>query len=223
MGSRRARAEAAMGALTHATRGDWTVGIEACQRALELAPDPFETAFVLACLGKAYSEGGEVNRAVSTLEQAVRLADQVRSRQWCAYFRAWLGEAYLRDNQLDQAQDVLGQTLSVCTDLKFAVGIGWCHHLLGRVAQARGDPTDAQSHLDQAVQILQFIGAKFELARVYLARAELSYAQDDSRRVSACLREAYRLFEDLRISRYVERTQQLAGELGAAPLDATAP
>ena len=72
IGSRRARAEAAMGGLAHATRGDWTVGIEACQRALEAAPDPFETAFVLACLGKAYSEAGDVNRAVPTLEQAIQ-------------------------------------------------------------------------------------------------------------------------------------------------------
>jgi tetratricopeptide (TPR) repeat protein len=212
IGSRRARAESAMGGLAYATRGDWAEGIEACERALKLSPDLFETAFVMACLGKAYLEAGEVGRALRTLERAIQLADQVRSRQWCAYFRTWLGEAYLRDNQLDQAQEVLGQTLAVCTDLEFASGVGWCHHLLGRLAQARGKLAEAQRHLDEAVQVFRLLGAKFELARTCLAQAELSNAQSDSERVRNYLREARRLFDVLRTPKYVERTQQLAQE-----------
>lgn len=218
-GSRRARAEAAMGGLAYATRGDWTVGIEACQRALELAPDPFETAFVLGCLGKAHSEAGDPDRAVPTLEQAVQLADQVRSRQWCAYFRTWLGEAYLLSNQLDKAQELLGKTLEVCTEIKYALGIGWCHHILGRVAQARGELATAQRHLDDAVQAFRLIGAKFELARTYLARAELSNAQGDPERVRRVLGEAHRLFEALRTPKYVERTRRLARAFGQAIAD----
>jgi class 3 adenylate cyclase/tetratricopeptide (TPR) repeat protein len=212
IGSRRARAESAMGGLAYATRGDWAEGIEACERALKLSPDFFETAFVMACLGKAYSEAGDMSHAVATLEQATQLADEVRSRQWCAYFRAWLGEAYLRNNQLDKAQEVLKQTLAVCADLKYAVGIGWCHHLLGRVAQMRGELADARRHLDEAVQVFQLMGAKFELARTYLSRAELSNAQSDSERVTSDLSEAHRQFDALRTPKYVERTQQLAHE-----------
>jgi tetratricopeptide (TPR) repeat protein len=214
IGSRRAQAESAIGGLVYATRGDWAEGIEACERALKLSPDLFETAFVMACLGKAYSEAGDADRALRTLEQATQLADQVRSRQWCAYFRTWLGEAYLRDNQLDQAQKVLDQTLVVCTDLTYAVGIGWCHHLLGCVAQIRGELDKARRHLDEAVQVFQVIGVRFELARTYLARSELSHAQSDSERVRSDLREARRLFDVLRTPKYVERTQQLAREFG---------
>ncbi|MDX1486918.1 MAG: adenylate/guanylate cyclase domain-containing protein [Acidiferrobacterales bacterium] len=214
MGSRRARAESAIGGLAYATRGDWTVGIEVCQRALDIAPDPFETAFVLACLGKSYSEAGDMDRAVPTLEQAVQLADQVRSRQWCAYFRAWLGEAYLLAKQLDKAKELLGQTLETCTDLKYAVGIGWCHHLLGRVAQARGDLTEAGRHLDEAVQIFQLVGAKFELARTYLAQAEMSNTRKDPERVRRSLGEARSLFRALRTPKYVESTQRLARSFG---------
>ena len=136
-------------------------------------------------------------------------------RQWCAYFRAWLGEAYLRNNQLDKAQEVLDQTLAVCTDLKYAVGIGWCHHLLGRVAQMRGELADARRHLDEAVHVFKLMGAKFELARTYLSRAELSHSQKDSERVRSDLREAQRQFDALRTPKYVERAQQLTREFGA--------
>ena len=219
IGSRRAHAESAMRGLAHATRGDWKAGIEACQRALEAAPDPFETAFVLACLGKAYSEAGDVDHAVPTLEQAVELADRVRSRQWRAYFRTWLGEAYVLNNQLDKAKELLGQTVQTCTEMKYALGIGWCHHLLGRVAQTRGDLAEAQSHLDKAAQVFRSLGAKFELARAHLARAELSHAQGDPKRVNACLREACRLFQALHVPRYLERTRQCAHELGATMPD----
>jgi hypothetical protein len=65
------------------------------------------------------------------------------------------------------------------------------------------------------VQIFQSIGAKFELARAHLARAQLSHSQADSKGVSAHLREAWCLFRDLRVPRYVERTEQLALRLDA--------
>jgi len=216
MGSRRARAESAMGGLTYATRGDCVMGVELLQRTLEVAPDPFETAFVLACLGKAYSEAGDLDRAVPTLEQAVQLADQVRSRQWCAWFRTWLGEAYLRNNQLDKAHELLSLALEICTDVKYAVGIGWCHHILGRVSHARGDLAEARRRLDEALQVFHSVGAKFELGRTYLARAELSSAEGDSEHASAYLDDAYQLFRDLHVPRFVERTQQLACAFGAA-------
>lgn len=209
-GSRRARAESAIGGLAYATRGDWKVGIEVCQRALDIAPDPFETAFVLACLGKSYSEAGDMDRAVSTLEQAVQLADQVRSRQWCAYFRTWLGEACLLAKQLDKAEELLSQTLKSCTDLKYAVGIGWCHHLLGRVVQARGDLTEAGRHLDAAVQIFQLVGAKFELARTYFALAELNYAAGNRERAERNITVAVQKFEALQTPKYVTKALELA-------------
>lgn len=223
IGSRRAQAEAVMGGLIHATRGDCTVGVEACERGLELAPDPFETAFVMACLGRAYSEAGDLDRAVSTLERAIQLADQVRSRQWCAYFRAWLGEAYLQGNHVNKAQELVSKTLEVCTEINYALGIGWCHHLLGRVAQVRCDLDAAQTHLEEAIHVFRSLGAKFELARTCLARAELSHRQGDSERAGTYLSEAYTLFRDLHVPRYVARTQQLARELGAAILEPSAP
>ena len=221
IGSRRARAESAMGGLVLATRGDWAAGIDACEGALALSPDLFETAFVMACLGKACSEAGDMARAVDTLQQAIQLADQVRSRQWCAYFRTWLGEAYLRNGRLDEAHDLLTRTLAVCMALNFGMGIGWCHHLLGRVLQARGELSSTQLHLDNAVRTFRTIGAKFELGRTYLARAELSSAQGDDEGAGSYLTEAHHLFDILQLPKYVEQTEQLSHTLGVGPTSGT--
>ncbi|MBI2466702.1 MAG: AAA family ATPase [Candidatus Rokubacteria bacterium] len=212
-GDRRARAEAAMVGLSYATRGDWEAGIGACKRALELAPDPFETSFTLACLGKAYSEAGDVGRAVPTLEQAVQLADRVRSLQWRQWFRTWLGEAYRLEGQLDRAREVVRQTLEVCADVKFLLGLGFSHQVLGRIAQAEGDLNEAERHLQEALRTLSAIGSRFELGRTHLDLASLAHAQGDREAAVSHLNEAHALFRALRVPKYVERTEQLAKEL----------
>jgi tetratricopeptide (TPR) repeat protein len=145
MGSRRARANAAMMAgLSHATRGDWVAGVPALERARELSPDAFETAFILACLGKAHAEAGDTARAIPLLEDAVQLGDQVRSWQYRQWFRALLGEAYFLGGQLDRARELAGRALDGSTTVSFSLGIGWSHQVIGRVAQAEADLEEAE-------------------------------------------------------------------------------
>ncbi len=214
-GSRRARAEAAMGGLSHAVRGDWSRGIEVCRRALELAPDPFETAFVLACLGKAYAEAGDVERAVPTLEEAVQLADRVRSLQWRQYFRTWLADAHRLAGRLGDAREAARRTLEGCTQLTFLIGVGASHQVLGRAAQAEGMLPEAEHHLTEALRTLAAIEARFELGRTHLDLAALAHARADRDGAASHLGAAHGLFRRLRVPRFVERTEQLARELGA--------
>ncbi len=216
-GSRRARANAAtMAGLSHATRGDWEAGIKACERAL--SPDPFETAFVLAVLGKAYAEAGDFGRAVPTLEQGVQLGDQVRSRQYSAWFRTMLGEAYFLGGQMDKAREVASQALDVSADVSFLLGIGWSHQVIGRVAQAEGSVPEAETHLTEALQSFVSIRARFEIGRIHLFLASLSHAQGNREAVASHLNEAHALFRALHVPKYVERSEQLARELGASLL-----
>ena len=216
-GSRRARANAAtMAGLSHATRGDWEAGTKACERALELSPDPFETAFVLAVLGKAYAEAGDFGRAIPTLEQGVRLGDQVRSRQYTAWFRTMLGEAYVLGGQLDKAREVASQALDLAADVSFLLGIGWSHQVIGRVAQAEGSALEAEGHLAEALQSFVSIRARFEIGRIHLFLASLSHAQGNCEAVASHLKEAHALFRALRVPKYVERSEQLAREFGAS-------
>jgi class 3 adenylate cyclase/tetratricopeptide (TPR) repeat protein len=222
-GNRRAQANGIMMAgLSYATRGEWAAGVETLQRALEMSPDPFETAFILACLGKAYSEEGELGRAVPVLEQAVELADQVRSRQWRAWFRTWLGEAYLLARQMDRAQELLSQTLEICTDVKFVLGIGLCHQVLGRIAHARNGLSEAGRHLDTARETFANVQSRFELGRTHLELASLAYTRGNHGAATANLREARSLFKTLEIPKYVERTEQVARRIGVSIADVSA-
>jgi tetratricopeptide (TPR) repeat protein len=214
-GIRRAQANAAMLAgLGNAMRGEAAAGIELCERALELSPDDFETAFILACLGRACAEAGDVARAVSVLEQAVGLADRVRSLQFCAWFRTMLGEAYLLNDAIDKADSVVREALEVSLDLQFSIGVGLSRHLLGRIAHVRGAPAEAGVQLSEAAQTFATLGARFEQGRAELDLAALARLRGDGDAAAGHLREAHRLFELLQIRKYVERARELSEEFG---------
>jgi tetratricopeptide (TPR) repeat protein len=173
-------------------------------------------------LGKAFSEEGELGRAVPVLEQAVELADQVRSRQWRAWFRTWLGEAYLLAKKMDKAQEVVSQTLEICTDVEFVLGIGLCHQVLGRIAQARNALGEAGRHLTTAREIFASVQSRFELGRTDLELASLAHSRGNHEAAAANLREAHSLFETLEVPKYAERTEQLAVGFGVAITDVSA-
>ncbi len=185
-------------------------GIAACERALELAPDPFETAAVLACLGKAHAEAGDLARAVPILEQAVHLADQVRSLQWREWFRTLQGEAYFLDGQIDKARKVAAHALGVCTDIGYSWGIGWSHQVLGRIAEAQGTPAESQEHLRNALQSFVSVNARFEMGRTHLFLASLDYCQGNREVAAFQLNEARSLFEVLRVPKYKKRAEELS-------------
>ncbi|MEW6688629.1 MAG: tetratricopeptide repeat protein, partial [Pseudomonadota bacterium] len=212
-GDRRARAESAIAGLSYATRGDWAKGGEVCRQCLELAPDPFEAAFVLVCLGKACSEAGDVDRAVPMLEQGVHLADQVRSRQWREWFRALLAEAYFLGGQTDKAREAARQALEVSTALGYSWGIGWTHQVLGRVAGAQGALEEGQRRLADALKSFASVRARFESGRTHLFAARLAHAQANRAAAMSHLEEARSLFRALRVPKYAQQADEFAREL----------
>lgn len=213
-GNRRAQANAAMlTGLGLAMKGQGEAAIDLCQRALAISPDRFETAFILACLGRACFEAGDIVRAVDVLEQAVEIADQVRSMQFRAWFRTMLGEAYLMNGKIDKASHVVSGACDASTEIRFPIGIGLSKQLQGRIARARGDPVQARRNFDEAVTILTSIGARFELARTHLELAEIAEASSEREVAAAQLRAARAYFVDLQVPKYVERANRLSERL----------
>jgi class 3 adenylate cyclase/tetratricopeptide (TPR) repeat protein len=177
-GIRRAQANAAMlGGLSLAMSGEGDRAVQLCDRALQISPDDFETAFILACLGRAYQEAGDFARAVASLEKAVALADRVRSVQFRAWFRTMLGEAYLMDGKIDQAERVVQDALEASAKIEFTLGIGLARYLLARIARAQGKLSVAKCALQEAVERLGAVGALFDLRRSEVELAAVSQGQ----------------------------------------------
>ena len=213
--SRRAKANAVMMiGLNLATRGDWAEAVKTEQRALELSPDDFETAWILACLGKARIEGEDAGQAIPVLERAVELADRLRSLQFRCWFRTILGNAYALNVDFDKAHGIACKALEVSTDIHFALGIGWSWQVLGRIARAKNDMAEAARNFSEALSTFSAIGARFELARTHLELAALAQSQGNTEMLRSQLLLAYQLFLELKAPKYVERAKLLGAQTG---------
>jgi transcriptional regulator with AAA-type ATPase domain/tetratricopeptide (TPR) repeat protein len=204
----------------HALRGEWEAGIEACRRGLERSPDPVNTAVVRGHLGYAYLEKGDVAEAIALLEESVEQLRGFGFRRLLGRFLTFLGEAYLQGGQLTRARELVSQGVEITRDARYWYGLGWAQLALGRVAQAGGDLSEAEAHVTAALETLRSIQARFLMGWAYLTLAELSRTRDRDA-AAAHLREAHQLFRALGVPRYLERTRELAGELGLS-LEASA-
>jgi tetratricopeptide (TPR) repeat protein len=87
---------------------------------------------------------------------------------------------------------------------------------LGRIALARGSLSEAETYLNEALQIFHSLQARYDLGRTHLDLAAVAHAQGKKAEAATDLRHAHRLFSASRVPRYVERTEQLAKAFGVA-------
>jgi tetratricopeptide (TPR) repeat protein len=198
----------------HGAIGDWETGITACQRGIELSPDPLNTAFALGFLGYVYVEEGDAVSAIAVLEPAVQRMQQFHVRQMEGWFTTYLGEAYFLQGANDKAHDLVSHGLALAQDARFLQGVGWAQRTLGRIALARQSFPEADGHLHDALRTFTAMQARLEVARTHLDLAALAHAIGSQGTTAAHLHQAYELFTTLRVPRYVERTTHLATTMG---------
>jgi class 3 adenylate cyclase/tetratricopeptide (TPR) repeat protein len=222
IGDRRVRTRAAVVcAFTHIFRGDSEQAIDASERARKYSPDSFETAVVTGTLGAAHLERGDAPQAIELLEKAVAEATQFRSRQVQADWKYYLAEAYRLNGRFEEARAAAREALQISSDAAYPLGVGAAHAILGRIAQMTGSLAEAQTCLDQALETATTIRARYWIARTYLDLASLAGVRKDRAAATRSLQAARALFTAMRVPRYVERTGQLARELGISLEDPT--
>lgn len=189
----------------HASLGDWELGIEECQGGLERAQDPLNTAAALGFLGYALLEKGDLPKAVEALEHSTEQMRQAGMQQLLGWFSAFLAEACLRSGRADEARDYAYEALAVTEGVRFRYGSGMAQRALGHIASADGNPEEAETWLQEALESFRAIQARFEVGRTLL---ELVRA--GSGKAAAQLDEARRIFTELRLPRYLARVERLA-------------
>jgi tetratricopeptide (TPR) repeat protein len=197
-----------------ATCGEGEAAIQACQRSLDRAPDPLSTALALGWLGYAYLEQGEAAEAISLLKQAVPRMQQFQRRRLESLYTTFLCEAYLARDDLDTARELILQSLSIAQEADYRAGVAWAQRTLGRISQATASPAAAEHHFREALGTFDAMQARFEIGRTHLDLAELTHLQGNPEAATLHLTEAYKLFEELQVPKYTERTRQRVRDLG---------
>ncbi|MGH7320894.1 MAG: sigma 54-interacting transcriptional regulator [Candidatus Rokuibacteriota bacterium] len=198
----------------HTTVGDWDAGIAACRRAIELSPDPLNSALALGWLGYAYLEKGDAAEARPPLTQALGLLGQFHFPQPQGWFTAYLADAYRLGRQHGTARELAGQAATLTRDARSVYGSGLARRVQGRIALDLGDLSEAEARLNEALDLFGSVPARHDVARTHLDLAALSRAQGRPEAVARHLDEAHAAFCALGVPRQVERAAQLALAFG---------
>ena len=127
------------------------------------------------------------------LASAVQAAQQYRGQQVQSWFKAYLGEAYRMNNQLEQAQNLAMQGGELARRINHPWGIGLAQRTLGRIAHTRGDLAEAERHLQDARATFDAMEARYDLARTHLDLASLTHDQGNQDTATTHLSTAARL------------------------------
>jgi DNA-binding NtrC family response regulator/tetratricopeptide (TPR) repeat protein len=200
----------------HSLRRDWAEALEACQRAVELAPDPIATALAVGWLGGVHLERADAAPAIPLLERGAAQMRQFKFLQWQGLLSAWLAEALLLVGQRERARREAAGARRALRASGFRLGLGAAQRALGRIACAGGEREEAEARFREALETFTDIGARYELARTLLLCAEAALEDPGERgEGAACAQEACRLFAALGVPAYQKRSDEVARALAA--------
>src|SRR5262249_10347553 len=140
----------------HSTRGDVDAGIEACERSLAGSRDAFNTAAALGWSGFAYMDKDPA-KAIPRLERSIDLFIATGYEPILGWFKAWLGDALLRDGDRGRARVEATQAVEIGRRFDNAYSVGLAKRVLGCIALGEDDLLPAQALLEQALDTFEGI------------------------------------------------------------------
>jgi DNA-binding SARP family transcriptional activator len=203
---------------TYALTGEGAAAVAACSRVVQIAPDPVLRTRATLTLAMCHWENGDAAEAIRLIEEGLpqlhRLSGGYRHRQIDGLMLAGLSECYVLTGDLERAAERAQEALGLGASGGWPVATAYAERAMGRVARARGDLDAAEKHLTRALDLFASVDTRFQVARTHLLLAELLGARTDRAAAASHLLEAHHAFVRLRVPRYVERTEDVARELG---------
>jgi class 3 adenylate cyclase/tetratricopeptide (TPR) repeat protein len=182
--------------LTYSYQGDPQRGARCCSEALALGPLPYDAATAKGARGYAQIRAGEIDAGIADLREAVAWlhSSNLRYPHW--RFSLLLSEGYLCAGDRSAARSLAHGVLEQSRRMGYLHFEGIACWLMGECL-APEDPASAESYVVVAMEILERIGARNDLARAIMTRAALRQAAGDLATARELLEQADRIFHDL--------------------------
>jgi class 3 adenylate cyclase/tetratricopeptide (TPR) repeat protein len=181
---------------THIQLGDAETGIECCRKALALTPSPYDAAMARAAMGYGLVKLGKIDEGIALLEEAVEWFGQSRLAFTRAWYAIWLADSHLRNGDPVSARRLAEEVRAKSREAGYRYFEGLAERLLG-TALLTADRVAAAQHLDAAFAILDEAGVRNDVAKIFVAQAELCRADEDVAAARAHLQHALAVFEEL--------------------------
>jgi hypothetical protein len=148
---------------------------------------------IRAVRGYGLIKAGETATGTAELAEAVAWFDRSHLRYTRSLFSLWLGEGYMRCGERQRARVVLDEALATSRELGYRYLEGMARRLLGEILMPE-DLNAAIALLETAVQILEDMGARNEVAKALVTQSHLRRAVGDCTGARSLLEHALTLF-----------------------------
>jgi tetratricopeptide (TPR) repeat protein len=151
--------------LVHLRKGDFQRAITVLTKSLSVCQTgdiQLLVPWVTASLGYAYALAGHVVAALPLLEQAVEQSAAMHLMSHHARWMAYLAEAYLLADRLEDAHQLAGRALALSRDLKQRGHEAYAVRLLGEIATRQAPPEveQAEPHYQEALALAEALGMR---------------------------------------------------------------
>jgi tetratricopeptide (TPR) repeat protein len=222
--------------LAHVADGDFPSAVECGRNGVRVSADPFYSHVARVFLGLFYTNNGEFQEAKDILNKVVAFCDKYgdKNNKICLADLC-LGPCLINSGQMGRGLKILEEGRRIC--LESGAGTLFFENMLGKVYLqiavgaspialstmaknigflAKNVPfasKKAETHLQKAIEISKEIGAKGTVGSAYLDMGVLHKAKGRKDKARACLNEAARIFEELKVKGHLRQTQEILSSL----------
>jgi len=180
----------------HIQQGDVERGLECCNEALALAPIPRDAAWATVVRGYGKIKAGEVDDGIAELSEALAWFESANMRWTHVIGTVWLAEGHLRRGDRASARPLIDYVLTTSRTTGSLHFEGRACRLLAECLAAEA-PASAEECVETAIRIFEHVGARNDLAKAMVTRAELRRGAGDVETARQLLDEARAIFQTL--------------------------
>jgi class 3 adenylate cyclase/tetratricopeptide (TPR) repeat protein len=177
-------------------QGDLKCAFECCSEVLSLSPIPYDIAMARAVRGYAEIKAGRVDAGLAELREAAEWFESAHLRHSHLRLDLWLAEAHLVRGDRASAQPLIEEVLRASRETGYLYFEGLACWLMGECL-ARETPLEAVEWVETAINILERIDARNDLAKAMITRASLFQRERDVATARQMLERAGAIFRAL--------------------------
>lgn len=215
-------------AFARALKGDITTALRLISRTTEFSVEfKREKAHYYEYLGWIHILDGKYSKAERILKTGIKHSLKVAPESaLISQTKRLLADAYIEQKKFALAEKTAAEALAVAEKISERAEIGACYRVFARVAQNRGNRSEARQLYKKAADLFSMINSRYELAVTRYLEA-VSGLYDNGER-AALLYLAREYFRSEEIRHYIGKTDdELAGlrrlEIRVPPVSANVP
>jgi class 3 adenylate cyclase/tetratricopeptide (TPR) repeat protein len=212
--------------------GDFQASIDACNKAVQTAADPFYSEFPRFLLGSGFTQNGQFLKAEEALQEVASYSRDFGCELLGTPTHAFLGLISIAKGQMGQGLKMIEEALHACHENQRRSWYATIEHALGQVYLQIVEKTapvslttmaknvgfilknvpsagkKAEDHFNKAIEVAKEIGAKGILGQAYLDLGLLHKAKGRTDQARECISEAIRLFEQCEAEVYLKQAKE---------------